>query len=316
MNREIYTKNCIGRLSHLAYEVSLLNTVNYFDINIVSEFFFRDLLNKIFDLNLENLNTKDQNNYPGIDLGDNTNSLAFQVTSEKTSSKVKDTLKQFKGRSYVENFSKLKILLLINKKPDYSFSYDREGHSYFILEEDIIDLGILCKELRQLNIDKLKDISTFLDEELSDAPNKDKTSSEVHTIIDLIEYLSSNRSDGNSPMGDDPDPENKISIRFSKYTPYLNSEISRYIPYYSEVRMQAEKVLGLDLAKIRFIRSYLQTKSIQHLLRADGNPIIALNEMTEEIKAEISTSGKCYDYQAIRYYLIYELIQCNVFPNP
>ncbi len=34
-------------------------------------------------------------NYPGIDLGDEGQGITFQVTSEKTNQKIKDTLAQF-----------------------------------------------------------------------------------------------------------------------------------------------------------------------------------------------------------------------------
>lgn len=42
INKEIYLKNIAGSLALLSKEVTILNAVNLYDINIIAEDFFRD----------------------------------------------------------------------------------------------------------------------------------------------------------------------------------------------------------------------------------------------------------------------------------
>jgi hypothetical protein len=71
------------------------------DINRVSEDVAVTLLNLVFNLELKNLN-QEKKNFPGIDLGDDTNKKAFQVTSRKDPAKIKKDINTFiethKGR--------------------------------------------------------------------------------------------------------------------------------------------------------------------------------------------------------------------------
>lgn len=53
MNKEIYLKNVAESLALLSREVSILNAVNLYDINIVAEDFFPGLLNLIYGYELK-----------------------------------------------------------------------------------------------------------------------------------------------------------------------------------------------------------------------------------------------------------------------
>ena len=56
MNKEVYLKNVAESLALLSREVSILNAVNLYDINIVAEDFFPGLLNLIYGYELKNAN--------------------------------------------------------------------------------------------------------------------------------------------------------------------------------------------------------------------------------------------------------------------
>ena len=56
MNREIYLKNIAENLALLSGQVSLLNTINLYDINIIAEDFFPGLLKLIYGYELKNTN--------------------------------------------------------------------------------------------------------------------------------------------------------------------------------------------------------------------------------------------------------------------
>ena len=56
MKKEIYLKNIAENLALLSRNVSILNVVNLYDINIIAEDFFTGLLNLIYGYELKNAN--------------------------------------------------------------------------------------------------------------------------------------------------------------------------------------------------------------------------------------------------------------------
>ena len=94
MNKEVYLKNVAESLALLSREVSILNAVNLYDINIVAEDFFPGLLNLIYGYELKNANYLEKN-APAIDLVDPKNRIAVQVTSDNSSTKIKHTIEEF-----------------------------------------------------------------------------------------------------------------------------------------------------------------------------------------------------------------------------
>jgi hypothetical protein len=93
------------------------NAVGFFDITKVAEGVALKLLNEIYDYQLENLNYE-KSNYPGIDLGDKTNKIGFQVTSRKDSRKIYDNLEKFaKGPAKIYPNGIHFLILNQGKKP-------------------------------------------------------------------------------------------------------------------------------------------------------------------------------------------------------
>lgn len=82
MNRTQSINSITQSLSRFRSEVEILNSSSLYDINLHSENILIPLLNELFQLNLENAN-KTKKNYPGIDLIDVENRVAFQVTFNK-----------------------------------------------------------------------------------------------------------------------------------------------------------------------------------------------------------------------------------------
>ena len=94
INKEFYLKNIAEDLALLSREVSILNAVNLYDINIIAEDFFPGLLNLIYGYKLKNANHLEKN-APAIDLVDPENRIAVQVTSDNSSTKIKHTIEEF-----------------------------------------------------------------------------------------------------------------------------------------------------------------------------------------------------------------------------
>ncbi len=80
LKRESYIKQTSDILGMLQSVIHLRGHARLYDINIVSEDLIKDLLNLVYDYQLVNLNVE-RRSAVGIDLGDDTNRVCFQVTS-------------------------------------------------------------------------------------------------------------------------------------------------------------------------------------------------------------------------------------------
>ena len=193
INKEVYLKTIAENLALLSREVSILNAVNLYDINIIAEDFFPGLLNLIYGYELKNANHLEKN-APAIDLIDRKNRIAVQVTSDNSSTKIRHTIAEFNKNQAYHLYDRLVVLILTQKKK-YSSDFDTQGLFSFEKTRDIWDVEKLIKDIRELETVQIKKISDYLSEELCNKyySVRETQAGEVDTIIDLIEYISQNR---------------------------------------------------------------------------------------------------------------------------
>jgi hypothetical protein len=91
LTRDYFIGEIVDSLSDIASQASTRGRLGLTDLNKHAEEFFKNVLNHLFSLSLVNLN-ENRSNAPGLDLGDEANGIAFQVTAERTSAKVNETL--------------------------------------------------------------------------------------------------------------------------------------------------------------------------------------------------------------------------------
>ncbi|MEA5011125.1 MAG: SMEK domain-containing protein [Angelakisella sp.] len=314
INKEIYIKNIAAALAFLSKEVEILNCVNFYDINIVAEDFYAQFLNKIYGYNLCNLNDFEKN-APAIDLADEALRISIQVTSDNDSEKIKDTIKKFIEHDQFLKYDRL-VILILTKKKNYSTKFDTENRFSFDKKKDIIDYTDLIKDIKLKDINTLKKISKFLEEGLISKIQNTKATqaSEVDTIIDLIEYITKNR-EKKDKRDTVIDPEYKIEKRFREFADRLKDNYITLYTIYGEALEMVNTMLEIDEAQDLITVMYLQDISIQKLDEASSNPVKALELLVDYFGEKLSQSGKKYDKAAIRFYLVNELIKCNVFPN-
>ncbi len=98
------------------------------DINKVAETLLIPLFSEVYGYtHLQNLNYTEGSNYPGIDLGDETARVAFQITSTSNSEKIKKTLRKFVEYKLYEKYDSLIIYILTEKQQSYSGKGYLEG---------------------------------------------------------------------------------------------------------------------------------------------------------------------------------------------
>lgn len=314
LSKEIYLKEVAGSLALLSKEVTILNAVNLYDINIVAEDFFPGLLNLVYGYKLKNANYLEKN-APAIDLFDKINKIAVQVTSDNSSKKISHTIEEFNKNESYKIYNRLIILILTQKKK-YTTEFNTDGKFVFDKTKDIWDVEDLMKDIRELDTDQIKGISRYLSKELCDKyyAVKETQASEIDTIIDLIEYISGHRKVKKN-RDTEVDPEYKIYKRFREFADKLIMEYTTLYSIYGDALDVVNDTLGIDEAQDIIIMFYLQDISVQFLDEAGDNPVIALNRLVTYFAERLSVNGKKYDRAAIKFYLVNEMIKCRVFPN-
>lgn len=131
-------------LSAYKHYVEIKSKGRLLDIAIFGELLCRDIAEIAFGYkDLVNLNLK--KSYPAIDLGSAEAACAIQVTITASSAKVAETLEKFIEHGLDSTYSKLKIIILRDKRGSYkSQRIIRERGSFkFDPSEDIYDLSDL-----------------------------------------------------------------------------------------------------------------------------------------------------------------------------
>ena len=154
--RQLTVENSLREvITRLERQVELATAQGRTDINLALEDAFIPILKATYNLpNLINLNRK-RKNYPGIDLGDDHDRVAFQITSTTTLDKVKSTVQQFMDRAYYNSFDELYVLMLTPKQSSYSqAAIDGllTDQLSFNCKKHIIDLGDLLREVSALRV--------------------------------------------------------------------------------------------------------------------------------------------------------------------
>lgn len=186
MNRQIALNRISQLLSRFSEQVKLLNKAGKYDINTHAENVLIPILNEVYDLELENANKKVKN-ADSIDLIDKKNRTSFQVTSTSSSTKIKNTLKQFKKSKKEKDFDTLFIYNISEKQKSYSgkgFDEILDGVISFKVDEHIIDHADLYREIDLLNSQpKIETVLNILEKEFSDLKKYNEVSNLPEKII-------------------------------------------------------------------------------------------------------------------------------------
>lgn len=184
MNRSHYFSYIEEKLQVLAYRISERGKLNILDLNIHSETFFAELLSKLLNLSLKNLNVYKQN-VEGIDLVDNINKTIAQVSSTCTKGKIETSLNKGIFKNYPGYRFKF-ISIARDATKLRGESYSNPHGAIFSPTDDIIDIGVILKIVLNMDIDKQKDIYDFIKKELGSEVDIVKVDTNLATIINLL----------------------------------------------------------------------------------------------------------------------------------
>lgn len=313
MNRVDYQKKIISALSWLKTQVEYHNSLSLTDINHGAEDFYCGLLNLVYGYSLGNINITDLN-AAAIDLGDEQNKIAIQVTSTSALSKTKYTVGKFIEKGLYKKFDRLLIINIVKKSIHETPTIG--GQEYFLdTKKDILDVGDLIKEITSdPDLIKLKAIGDFLDAELC-LPVQQSLPNEVLTVLGLIEYISDETHDGaGHGYLEEPDPEKKIYMRFQEHSELLVGMYNKGYVEYGAVLEAVKKEADFGQVKLRRAANYLKDYSDAVLTECGGDPQKALDEIIENFKLLLGGNGYTFDAGAAKFYVIEQLVKCNIFP--
>ncbi|OYX62754.1 MAG: hypothetical protein B7Y89_07655 [Novosphingobium sp. 32-60-15] len=300
-------------LSHLRMSVEASNSLNLQDLNVHAEIFFRDLLNLALDYDLININIAEKN-ARAIDLGDEAIRIAIQVTSTADFTKVRHTFDGFIKANLQNKYDRLIVLIIGTKKNYREQALGAQSTFSMSISDDVWDVEDLLRKIGGLNLDKLQACQDFLRKELR--LSEPRQSNEVRTLMRLIEVLSA--SEDGIHAGDnreDPDPEGKIRDRFANHADFLQQEYVKLFEIYGLALKEVEVHTDLGHVRVRKLQVYLWNWSDRVLREFKGDPEVALQALCDRIMGMMGTGEADFDEGAVRYYLINQLIACNVFPN-
>lgn len=171
MNRTQLINSIAQSLSRFKSEVELLNSASLYDINLHSENVLIPLLNELFGLQLENAN-KNKKNFPGIDLIDSDNRVAFQITSSNDNAKIKHTLKKVVEHNLYNDIDFVYVYILTEKKNNYKkdvFDEILENKIVFDPGTHILDYTNIMGMLDSIiQATKLQSVDNLLAEQFTD----------------------------------------------------------------------------------------------------------------------------------------------------
>jgi len=311
--KKILINDIIERLSWIKAQVSLYNKINLTDINILSESFYKDLLNLTFGYQLTNINI-DERNAAAIDLGDESNKIAIQVTSSSDLKKARKTVTSFVEKKLNQKYKELKIFNITTKKKHKEKEVCVEDWK-LDTDKDIWDVEWLISQISELKLEKISEISKFLEREVT--TNTTPTfSKEVGTILRLIEYISDDaHPEAGNGYVEEPFPDRKINERFSDYADYLKSRFTELYIEYGAVLKVVKDNSDIGQVKLRRVGNHLRGFSDRVLSDCGGNPRTALDKLVIHFEEILGRNQIDYDRDAAEFYIIEQLIQCNVFPN-
>lgn len=165
LNTQVLVNEINSKLAWIKAIVELNSSLNLLDCNIHMEHFLIGLLDKVYGYNLVNLNAE-ETNFTSIDLGDKEKRIAIQVTSDNTSTKIKDTLKKFFENGYDSDFDTLIVVIVGNKK-NYTTEFSTKNSFDFSPEHHIWDFTNIYKDIANKKTEEIIEIANYLSRELA-----------------------------------------------------------------------------------------------------------------------------------------------------
>ncbi|MDR1897308.1 MAG: SMEK domain-containing protein [Prevotellaceae bacterium] len=184
MNRATYYDYIEERLITLCTRVELRGKINILDYHLHSENFYRDLFNKLYAWNLENLNSR-IHNVEAIDLVDKINNIIIQISATNTKLKIDNALNKPSLSSTEYNGFKF-ISIARDANNLRSQSYNSPAGINFVPATDIYDAKSILQDIYNLDINTFETIYKLIKSELGKETDVLRLESNLSSVINIL----------------------------------------------------------------------------------------------------------------------------------
>lgn len=315
MNRSRYFDYIEEKINFLSYRIQSRSRINLLELNIHSETFFAEMLNKLLHLQLKNMNAVKQN-VEGIDLVDEYNKVIAQVSSTNTKCKVENSLKKGILKTYGD-YRFIFIPLVGDSNNLKNKKFNNPYNVRFDPNQDIYDIPTILRIIQNLEINELKQFFTFIREELGSEVEIAKINSNLATIINILAEADLS-ADVKSPEINCFEIDRKIEFNNLNEA---RETINRYKLYYGILDEKYKEFDKLGVNKSTSVFNYLFNQ-YDKLNKSKTTDIKVFYELIDNIIDFIQNSN---NYNEISYeelemcvYIIVvdAFIRCKIFRNP
>lgn len=314
MNRSKYFDYIEDKINFLSYRIKNRGKINLLDLNIHSETFFAEMLNKVLDLKLKNMNAIKQN-VEGIDLIDEENKVIAQVSSTYTKTKIENSLK----KDIIKQYSDYRFIFvpIVGDSPNFRNKIIANPYGInFNISEDIYDIPRILRIVSSMSIRNQKNIYTFIQDELGGDIDIVKVDTNLATIINIL--AEENLTNVEPPQINDFEIERKIDFNHLQKAKDI---IENYKVYYSKLD---EKYKEFDKQGANKSLSVFSTlfKQYNLLKRKIDDDVELFYTLIDEVVKYIQNSK---NYAEIAYeelemcvciIVVDAFIRCKIFKNP
>jgi hypothetical protein len=317
MNRAEYFNYIVDKLTVLSSRVETRGKLNFLDLHIHSENFYRDLLNILFDWNLKNQNSK-TSNAPAIDLIDEKRKIFVQVSATSTKRKIDSSLNNVNLKNY-QDFT-FKFLSISKDADNLRKNHFTIPHNVnFSPVTDIIDVNSILSTIHNFDIDKQKITFDFIKKELGSVDIMLKLNSNLTSVVTFL-------SDSNLK---NPDPikninafeiDRKIEFNQLKTTESIIGEYKIFFNTLNKIYKEFDKSgSNKSLSVLSSIQSHY-INSISEVAEKDSDGIFL--DVIEKVKVQIIDSKNFNNITTeeldlcVKIIVVDAFIRCKIFKNP
>lgn len=312
--RSEYFQSIEERLSFLAFRLETRGKLNILDLHLHSENFYQHFLNLLFDWDLKNINTFNQN-AAAIDLIEENRKIVLQVSSTATKQKIETALKkEALSRLTDYEFKFISISKDASSLRDKKFS--NPHNIRFEPDTDVYDIPILLKFINGLDIDRFKRIYEFIRKEIEPSTNTSQLDSNLTSVINILSKEDLNQIE---PISRGKPFEIADKIEFNRLD-RAKSRIEDYCVYHSRVDQIYDTFDRQGANKKLSILNSLRAE--YHTSKSEGSPDECFDTIIERVLEKTQTSK---NYQAIPkeeldlcvgILVVDAFVRCKIFENP
>lgn len=319
MKRQRYYNYISENLEILSSRIRTSGKLNILDLHIHAEPFYRDLLNMIYDLNLEAANIFSANE-AAIDLVDDKNKVIIQVSATATKQKIESTLSKEKIQHYVDQKFKMKFMFIANDAKNLRNNSFKNPYSIdFTPKEDILDKVNLLTAISQLKIGMYISVRELFMKEFGGAPSPIKINNNLATIVNL---LASEDLDATGDITNLDAYNINAKIEFNELSLIEETTITEYMPYYSKLdniyKIFDHEGKNKRISVLRKLTSFYE----KELHKADISNVEKFFNIVNSLEEYVIQSNNIDDIDedviemCVKIIVVDGFIRCKIFKNP